>query len=125
MSCERIAEGDGVFAGDAALRHEEKSLGEGAVDVGGSGEVGAERFEFGSLQGGTFAAALLFGAVMRAQRGALIAALAAIGKREFAAVLVEVIVGILVGARSLRETGACEWFFCGSHMQCYHISIYL
>ncbi len=40
-----IAEGDGVFAGDASLGHEEKSLGEGSVDAGGGGEVGAERFE--------------------------------------------------------------------------------
>jgi hypothetical protein len=46
-----IAEGDGVLAGDASLRHEEKRLREGAVDVGGGGEVGAERFDFGSLQG--------------------------------------------------------------------------
>jgi hypothetical protein len=36
-----IAEGDRVFAGDAPLRHEEKGLGEGAVDVGGGGQVGA------------------------------------------------------------------------------------
>src|SRR5579859_4969136 len=40
-----IAEGDGVFAGDASLRHEEKGLSEGAVDAGSGGEVGAERFE--------------------------------------------------------------------------------
>ena len=44
-----IAEGDGVFAGDASLRHEEKGLGEGAVDAGCGGEVGAERFESGPL----------------------------------------------------------------------------
>jgi len=36
-----IAEGDGVFAGDASLGHEEKGLGEGAVDAGSGGEVGA------------------------------------------------------------------------------------
>ncbi len=42
-----IAEGDGVAAGDASLGQEEESLGEGAVDVGGGGEVGAERFERG------------------------------------------------------------------------------
>ena len=54
-----VAKGDGVFAGDASLRHEEKGLGEGAVDVGGGGEVGAERFEFRSFQGGAFTAALL------------------------------------------------------------------
>ena len=42
-----IAEGDGLLLGDAALRHEEKNLGEGAVDVGGGGEVAAERFERG------------------------------------------------------------------------------
>jgi hypothetical protein len=44
-----IAEGDGVFAGDASLRHEEKGLGEGAIDVGGRGEVRAERFELWSF----------------------------------------------------------------------------
>jgi len=40
-----IAERDGVFAGDTVLRHEEKGLCEGAVDIGGGGEIGAERFE--------------------------------------------------------------------------------
>ena len=44
-----IAEGDGVFAGDASLGHQEKGLGEGAVDVGGRGEVRAERFELWSF----------------------------------------------------------------------------
>ena len=45
-----IAEGDGVFAGDAALRHEEEGMGDGAVDVGGGGEIAAERFECGRLK---------------------------------------------------------------------------
>ncbi len=40
-----IAEGDGVFAGNASLGHEEKGFGEGAVDASGCREVGAERFE--------------------------------------------------------------------------------
>jgi len=40
-----IAEGDGLFLGDAALRHQEKYLGDGAVDAGGGGEVAAEPFE--------------------------------------------------------------------------------
>jgi len=114
-----IAEGDGVFAGDAALRHEEKRLGKGAVDVGGSGEVGAERFEFGSLQGSTFAAAFLFGGVMSTQGSDGITAAASVGRGELATVLVEVIVGMLVGARRRRETGTCERFFYGSHTRCY------
>ena len=41
----KIAKGDGLFLGDAALSHEEKNLGEGTVDVGGGGEVAAKRFE--------------------------------------------------------------------------------
>ena len=80
-----IAEGDGVFAGDASLGHEEKGLGESAVDAGCGSEVGAERFEFGSLQGGAITAALLLGGVMSAKRRAVAAALASIGKGELAA----------------------------------------
>jgi len=58
-----VAEGDGVFAGDAALSHEEIGLCEGAVDAGGGGEIGAERFEFGRFEhvvGGTLRAAVGF-----------------------------------------------------------------
>ena len=30
------------------MRQEEKNLGDGAIDVGGGGEIAAERFEFGN-----------------------------------------------------------------------------
>ena len=48
-----IAEGDGLLLGDAALSQEEKNLGEGAVDVGGGGEVAAEGFELGCCDNST------------------------------------------------------------------------
>jgi hypothetical protein len=65
---------------------------EGAVDVGGGGEVGAERFEFGSPRGSTFTTAFLVGGMMGAQRSTLVAALAAVGKREVTPRVVDVIV---------------------------------
>ena len=61
-----IAEGDSVLAGDASLGHEEKSLGERAVDVGGGGQVGAEPFERGCVRYALGAASWLRG-VMSAE----------------------------------------------------------
>ena len=63
-----IAEGDGVFAGDASLGHEKKSLGQGAVDAGSRGEVGAERFERRCVRYALGAASWLRG-VMSAELG--------------------------------------------------------
>jgi len=60
--CE-VAEGDGVFARDATLGHEEIRVGESAVDAGGGGEIGTERFEFGRFEhmvGGSFRAVVGF-----------------------------------------------------------------
>jgi hypothetical protein len=89
LECERC---DGVFAGDASLRHEEKRLREGAVDVGCGGQVGAERFELRGIQGGAFPTAPLFGGVMNAQRSTLVVALAAVGKGEVTPRVVDIIV---------------------------------
>ena len=61
-----IAEGNGAFAGDAALGHEEKRLGEGSVDAGASSEVGAERFERGCVRD-AFRAVFLLRGVMSAE----------------------------------------------------------
>jgi len=80
-----IPEGDGIFAGDASLGHKEKCLGEGAVDVGGGGQVGAERFEFRSLKGSAFTTAFLFGGVMSAELRRRHFALPSISKGELAA----------------------------------------
>ena len=63
-----IAEGNGVFAGDASLGHEEKGLGEGAVDAGGGGEVGAKRFQRRRVRY-ALGAALWLGSVMSAELG--------------------------------------------------------
>jgi hypothetical protein len=40
-----VAEGDGLLLGDASLRHQEKDLGQGALDVGGRGEIAAKGYE--------------------------------------------------------------------------------
>src|SRR4029077_19334778 len=40
-----IAKSDGLLLRDTALSHQKKNLGQGAVDVGGSGEVAAERLK--------------------------------------------------------------------------------
>ena len=61
-----IAESDGIFAGDASLGHEEKSLGEGAIDIGGSGDIGAERFKCRCVRY-ALGAAFLLGSVMSAE----------------------------------------------------------
>jgi hypothetical protein len=63
-----IAEGDSVFAGDVSLGHEEKGLGEGAIDAGGGGEVGAKRFERRCVSY-ALGAAFLFRGVMGAELG--------------------------------------------------------
>ncbi len=85
-----IAEGDGLFLGDAALRHQEENLGQGAVDVGGGGEVAAKSYEGGAYEAfvwKTVAATFLFFSqgVVSAKLCVLIAALASVGKMEFAA----------------------------------------
>jgi hypothetical protein len=67
-----IAEGDGLLLGDASLSHEEKNLGESAVDVGGGGEIAAEGFEpwEGGVRGAAGAGiAFLFGGVVSAKLG--------------------------------------------------------
>jgi len=81
-----IAEGDGVFAGDAALRHEEEGMGDGAVDVGGGGEIAAERFECGRLKSRATctAASFCFQGVLAAKLCALIAAAPPVGKSVLA-----------------------------------------
>jgi hypothetical protein len=76
-----IAEGNGVFAGDVSLGHEEKCLGEGAVDVGGGGEVRAERFELWSLQGSALGAAFLL-CVVSAKRRAPISNFFILNRRK-------------------------------------------
>ena len=80
-----IAEGDGVFAGDAALGHKEKCLGEGAVDAGGGGEVGAERFERRCVRD-AFRAVFLLGSVISAELHWRRFALPSISKDELATV---------------------------------------
>src|SRR5579883_1446787 len=88
-----IAEGHGVFATDASLSKEEKDASERGIDVGGGGEIGAEGFEFGQMgeiggirivSGGAAGAA--FGGMIGAEMRGLIAALAAVGEGEGAAV---------------------------------------
>ena len=78
-----IAEGDGVFAGDVSLGHEEKGLGEGAIDAGGGGEVGAKRFERRCVRYALGAALLLRG-VMSAELGRRCFALPPVSKGELA-----------------------------------------
>jgi len=80
-----IAEGEGLFLGDAALRRQKKNVAKGAVDVGGGGEIAAERFEPFEGTVGKIFFALVPCAVMDAQGCGLIAASAAIGKSELAA----------------------------------------
>jgi hypothetical protein len=96
-----IAEGDGLLLGDAPLSQEEKYLGEGAVNVGGGGEVGAERFEFRRLErcflGRLETDVLIFvcgvgivfclQGMLGAELGAQVAALAPVGKSELAALV--------------------------------------
>ena len=78
-----IAEGDGVFAGDASLGHEQKGLGEGAIDIGGSGDIGAERFKCRCVRY-ALGAAFFVRSVMSAELHWRRFALASIGKGELA-----------------------------------------
>jgi hypothetical protein len=88
-----IAEGDGLFLRDAALRRQKKNVAKGAIDVGGGGEIAAkghEPFVWKPFEGGvreTVAATFTFLSrrMMDAKLCLLIAALAAVGKTEFAA----------------------------------------
>ena len=133
-----IAEGNGVFAGDAILRQKAKDLAEGAVHSGGGGEVGGKSFELGGQ--GEFALGeegedfLLAGGVVEAEIGMMIgaqhAALALVGGKEATArrlgrgadsvsvVLVQERIDMGSGTRRRRE-GAVECLLCSSHMQCY------
>ena len=79
-----IAKGDGVFAGDASLGHEEKRLGEGAVDAGGCRELGAEGFE-GRCVRYAPGAAFLLRSVMSAEFRWRRFALPSIGESKLAA----------------------------------------
>ena len=128
-----IAEGDGLLLGDAALGHEEKNLGESAVDIGGGSEVGTERYEFGRFERSVFSTGFAwFGGMVEAKRRSLVAAAASVGVGELTTGAVEVIGGILAGSSVLRNVdgarrrrnGVGEWFFYGSHKLCYHISIH-
>jgi len=78
-----IAEGDSVFAGDVSLSHEEKRLGEGAIDIGGGSEIGAEHFKCRCVRY-TLGAAFLLGSVMSAELRRRRFALSAISKSELA-----------------------------------------
>ena len=96
-----VAEGDGLLLGDTALSHQKKNLGEGAVDVGGGGEVAAKRCEavtaggicpvresslvHAVLSGRRSCSDRRFGSVMNAELGTLVAALSTVGKSELAA----------------------------------------
>jgi hypothetical protein len=128
-----IAKSDSLLLGNTSLRHEEKSLGEGAVDVGGGGEVAAKPYE-GGVRGDFVARSTAFADfVVNAVLGSRSAALAAIGKGEIATVGVDFVRRLAGGhgwiAFRLKfgndrfekrgRLGPCEWFFCGSHMQCY------
>jgi len=108
-----IAEGDGLLLGDAALRHQEKNLGKGAVDAGGGGEVAAEPFE--PYEGSDrrirktvgVGIALFFGSVLNAELCLLIAALSSVGKREPATVFFNAAkLILLVDVRGGRSAGA-------------------
>jgi len=84
-----IAKGDGLLLGDTALGHEEKNLRKSTVDVGGSGEISAKPNE-GGVRGACGAKiTLLFGVVVQAEMGALVAALSTVGKSELAALRFE------------------------------------
>lgn len=72
------------------MRGEKKNVGQGAIDVGGGGEIGAEPFEGGVR--GAYGAKIrfLFCCVMSAERRALVAAPASVGVGKLTAMLGEI-----------------------------------